>query len=54
VTLRVDDEDDQNEHDEAELRQANACEHECLPWGGRTREHALLVVVRFDHLMEPG
>jgi hypothetical protein len=28
VSLRADDEDDENQHDEAELRQSNACEHQ--------------------------
>jgi hypothetical protein len=30
VALCVDDEDDENEHDEAELRQSDICEHRYL------------------------
>jgi hypothetical protein len=32
VALGVDDENDENEHDEAKLRQSNACEHQHLLW----------------------
>ena len=35
VALRVDDEDDENEHDEAELWQSNTCEHQCRPGKAR-------------------